>query len=300
MPSPSNLNTIFKNISFTRQKQADINHITGDVHYAVLGCSKKNINVLTIHDCVTLYRYAKTNPRYWLIKWIWYDLPIKKADMVTVISENTRRDLLRFTNCNPQKLRVIGNFVDPGFQQSSYHFKEEKTHILFIGTTENKNLDRLIEALDGLDVLLDIVGILSESQIVRLKSHRIEYTQSIGLTKEALQAKYRDCDLLAFPSTYEGFGLPIIEAQASGRPILTSKLSPMQEVAGDGACLVDPYDSLSIRKGLQQIIQNHSYRENIIKAGLENVKRFSLAHVTTQYVDLYRELLEKKKMVKNS
>src|SRR5580704_11379395 len=91
LPFPNKVKRIFKNIFFARQKQSSINHITGDVHYAILGFRRKNINILTIHDCVTLYRYAKNNPRYWLIKWIWFDFPVKKADMVTVISENTRK-----------------------------------------------------------------------------------------------------------------------------------------------------------------------------------------------------------------
>ena len=294
MPFINKFKTLVKNISFARQRQSEINHITGDIHYALLGCRKKNINILTIHDCVTLHRYPKTNPKYWIIKWIWFDLPVKKADVLSVISENTKNDLLRFTNCNPEKIRVIGNFVDPGFQNTSYLFRKEKTQILFIGTTENKNLNRLVEAVDGMDVKLDIVGKLNDSQLSVLKKHRVEYIQSSGLSKEALYEKYRECDLVAFPSTYEGFGLPIIEAQASGRPVLTSNLSPMREVSGAGACLVDPFDRRSIRKGLLTIIEDTKYREKMIETGLENVKRFSLEHVTNQYVELYRELISRK------
>src|ERR1700681_3782276 len=72
LPLPTGLANFWKNISYTRKTQSTINHITGDVHYAILGCSSKNINVLTIHDCVMLRRLKRSNPKFWFIKWIWY------------------------------------------------------------------------------------------------------------------------------------------------------------------------------------------------------------------------------------
>ena len=99
--------------------------------------------------------------------------------------------------------------------------------------------------------------------------------------------------MISFCSLLEGFGLPILEAQATGRPVITSNLSSMPEVAGNGALLVDPYDVNAIRKGILRIIQDGALRENLIVKGLENVKRFSPQKVADAYVELYRLIAEK-------
>jgi glycosyltransferase involved in cell wall biosynthesis len=294
LPYPSHWRKILSNIRFAKDRQQDINHITGDVHYAILPLSGDRINVLTIHDCVMLHRYPALDPRHWLMKWLWYDLPVRKADMVTVISENTKRELLHFTKCNPGKIRVIPNFVDDSFQPAPAVFNKEYPRVLFVGSTPNKNLERLVRAIEGIPLRLEIVGMPDEQQIRLLKDHRIDYQLSSGLTPEALLQKYRECDLLAFPTVYEGFGLPIIEAQAVGRPVLTSNISPMREVAGGGACLVDPFDTGSIRKGLMDILNDKDYREKIVAEGSANVARFRLDKIAAQYVELYRELIQRK------
>jgi len=295
LPAPGKLTNILSNILFARRTQGRINHMTGDAHYALLGCDSRNVNILTVHDCVLLHKFSPKDPRYWIIKWLWHEWPVKKADCVTVISESTKKDILRFTHCKPEKIRVIPNFIDPDFQHAPFDFHAERPRILFVGVTANKNLENLSAALEGIPAELDIIGELSPEQLSCLERYHIRFNQSARLSRQELLQHYRDCDLLAFPSTFEGFGLPIIEAQAIGRPVLTSDLSPMREVAGAGACLVDPHDIASIRQGLLRIIGEKEYRDELVRSGLENVERFRLHTIVDQYVHLYRELLQKKK-----
>ncbi len=294
LPFPTSPANFWKNISFTRKTQSAVNHITGDVHYAILGCSSKNINVLTIHDCVMLRRLKRSNPKFWIMKWLWYDLPVRKADMVTVISENSKQELMFFTGCPENRIRVISNFYDDRFKMVSRPFHKEEPVILFIGTAANKNLDNLIPALKGLGIKLHIVGNPTDNQVQALKQDSISYLISSGLSDEEMRQTYMDCDILAFASTYEGFGLPILEAQLTGRAVLTSNCSPMKEVAGAGALLVDPYDPQSIRQGLIKIMEDDVFRGQIVQAGFENVNRFNLDAVTKQYTMLYKELMIKK------
>ena len=299
LPLPTGLSNLWDNISHVRNTQTAINHITGDVHYAILGCNKSNINILTVHDCVMLRRLSKSNPKYWIIKWFWYDWPVRKADMVTVISENTKQELIHFTGCAADRIRVIGNFYDERFVSIPHFFNKTEPVVLFIGTAPNKNLRTLINAIGGLSIKLHIVGTPSPADFQELQKINIAFQVSTELSDEEMRRAYIECDILAFPSVYEGFGLPIIEAQLTGRPVLTSNLSPMKEVAADAALLVDPYDTASIRAGLLKIIGDDLYRESIVNAGFENVKRFNAEAVSKQYTELYEELLTEKSISKN-
>jgi glycosyltransferase involved in cell wall biosynthesis len=97
-------------------------------------------------------------------------------------------------------------------------------------------------------------------------------------------------DIIALASSYEGFGMPILEGQAVGRPVITSNILSMPEVAGNAACLVDPYDPSSIRQGILKIIQDAAYRDELVRKGFANVKRFDPQVIALQYLDLYKKV----------
>ena len=268
--------------------QRDINHIVGDVHYLALGLIKRK-TILTIHDCVGL-RFKNGFSRYVLL-WFWYWLPVRHVAAITVISEFTRGEVLNFTGCDPEIVHVIPCPLLSGFIAWPKEFCEDKPVILQIGTQlDNKNICRVAEALHGIPCRLDIIGRLTERQREVLDFNSIEYTEQWNISDEQVIEKYRECDMVVFASTYEGFGMPIVEANATGRPVVTSNIGPMPEVAGSAACLVDPYDCVSIREGIIRIIDDAHYRNHLIAQGYENAKRFQAEVIAARYADLYRDI----------
>lgn len=292
LPFPSNsIWNILRNQFFVyRRSDAAINHITGDAHYVAIVLRERK-TVLTIHDCVMLNSTPKSTLKHHVFLWLWYKLPIWKSDAVTTISEKSKSEIIAYTGCSPDKIRVIPNFVPPAFKAALQPFNTACPRILHIGVTPNKNLDRLIPALAGIPCILEIIGNLSATFQDLLHQHQISFENYQGLSAAEIIARYQAADIIVFVSTYEGFGMPIIEGQATGRPVVTSNFEPMTSVAGpEGACFVNPFDPMDIRAGLQRVIQDESYRNTLIENGLENVKRFTLDAVAQQYLELYETL----------
>jgi len=265
-----------------------VNHITGDVHYLALGLDGPR-TLLTIHDCVSLERLSGLKRA--LLRWFWYEAPIRRVAMVSVVSESSRRELLRLTNCDPSKVRTIHNCIGEEFVPSEKVFSTVEPVFLQVGTGKNKNFERTIPALAGLRCRLKLIGKLNGEQLELLKDCGIRYTNVPQATDVELVEAYRQSDIVLFASTYEGFGLPIVEANATGRAVLTSNLLSMPEVAGESACLVDPFDVGAIRAGVLKMLNGGGYRNHLIEAGLQNAKRFTAGRIAAQYAGLYEEII---------
>lgn len=267
--------------------QGDINHMTGDINFANL-FFKKDKTISTILDINRLKEISSIKKMIYFYFWI--KIPIIKSKYVVTISHTAKREILKYTNCNPDKIKVIYVQSKSIFKKSEKAFNEIKPVILQVGTKQNKNLIRLIEAIKDINCELHIVGILTKSQLEALKDNKIDYRNFVNLSEVEIYERYVACDILAFVSIREGFGMPIVEANSVGRPVLTSNVSSMPEVASDAAILVDPYNINDIKKGFHKIINNENFRNELIKKGFINSKRFKIDKIVSQYVQLYKTL----------
>ncbi len=272
-------------------KQGDINHVTGDVHYIVI-LLRQSKTILTIHDLEFYKRAVGLRKVILYILWIW--LPVKRCKYITVVSQSTKRELLKVVEIDPADVYVVPNFVDPRFHAQEKSFNSKCPRILQVGTKKNKNIPRLIDALRDLNCVLVIVGILDRDLANRLSSCKFKLEHYSELSFEELRTEYVKSDIVTVVSTEEGFGLPIIEAQVVGRVVVASNLSALPEIAGEGACYVDPFSTDDIRKGIREIIGNRLYRNRLIREGYANCQRFSVEKTVAKYVSIYRKIHEEK------
>ncbi len=271
--------------------QGDINHITGDIHFLNI-LMRKRKTILTILDCVSLERTSGI--KYMILWFFWYWLPAKRAAAITVISKSTKKELEAHLGPGDWPVTVIRCPVSPEFTFSQPGGDWGCPRILQVGTTANKNVERVAAALKGMRCKLVIIGPLSPSQLQALAANEIDYESHVGISRAAIVEEYRKCDIVMFASLYEGFGLPILEAQAVGRPVITSNLYSMPEVGGDGACYVDPLSIEEIRAAAEKIVNDEDYRSALVQRGLANAEKFSAEVIAQQYAGLYRRVYERR------
>jgi glycosyltransferase involved in cell wall biosynthesis len=280
---PRLANTVFA----ARQRHTDVVHVTGDIHYATY-LLRRSRTVLTVLDCGHQRRGAIGS---WLYDALWFRLPARRVAIITVSSDVVYRDLRRLVTFPARNIRMVPISIDGDFRRSPRRFDDEYPEVLQIGTGPNKNVPRLVRALSGLSCRLHLVGPLTPELRNEIVQAGVVYRHSVNLSQDEIVQAYQQCDLVALCSTFEGFGMPIVEAQATGRPVVTSALSSMPEVAGDAACLVDPYDVESIRQGIRRIIADAAYRSELVERGYHNARRYSPEPIAALYAEIYRELV---------
>jgi len=278
------------NIFYCIFKQGDINHITGDIHY-VAAFLKKRRTVLTIMDCGMLHETSGLKNK--IFKFFWFTIPIRKSKFITTVSNATKEDIIKFTDCNPDKIHTIYVCINTSFKKSDKTFNSDEPRILQLGTASNKNIQRLIPALKNIKCKLIIIGKPSEENRKSLVENNIENEiYDRRLSEEEVIVEYNNSDILALVSTLEGFGMPIIEANVVGRAVVTSNITSMPEVAGNAAHYVDPFSIDDIENGLLKVINDEDYRNMLIENGYENHTRFSPKTIAEQYASLYHKIIE--------
>jgi glycosyltransferase involved in cell wall biosynthesis len=269
-------------------------------------------SVVTIHDCIHLMfpqylpnrialAYARTS----------INLAARRATRIMTVSESSKRDILRFVDVDAARIDVIYNAYDERFEiepleedvvrvRERYQLHDE--FVLYAGNVKpHKNLERLIEAFNlvrsrGLDHLkLVLIGDeISKYAALRRAVHQHQlhkYVRFLGyLPQETLAVMYRLAGVFVFPSLYEGFGLPPLEAMASGTPVVTSNVSSLPEVAADAAVLVDPYDPVAIADGIESVLADENLRADLRRRGLARARQFSWEQSVRRVREIYDEV----------
>lgn len=248
--------------------------------------------VVTVHDLGSKYLPQTHQLKQRLYLGFMQKYQLKGASKIIAVSKATAVDLTR-SGIDSKKIKVIYEGYDSDkFKVQSKKFKV-KNYYLFVGTVQpRKNLERLIKAFSGVEpprgstprlLIAGQKGWMSDDiyKLAQKLKNRVKFLGYVPDKK--LPALYRGARALLFPSLFEGFGLPILEAQACGCPVLTSNISSMPEVAGSGAIFVNPYDIDDIVRGMEQLTVNS---EQLIKAGFENVKRFSWEKCAAQTLSI--------------
>ena len=290
-----------------RRERPDVYHAP---HY-VLPPAVRCRSVVTIHDCIHLmfpqylpnraaYAYARAS--------MW--AAARRSDRILTVSEASKRDILHFFNVKPEKIVVVYNAIDEHFSATPSEeqvarirerYQLDHKFVLYVGNIKpHKNLVRLIEAFSQLrrthdDLKLLIIGDeISKLPALRRAVHRNKlhkFVRFLGYLKDdTLTVLYRLASVFVFPSLYEGFGLPPLEAMASGTPVVTSNVSSLPEVTGDAAVLVDPYDVDSISDGMRRILDDPRLAEELRIKGLKRAREFSWERSVEKTQRVYREV----------
>jgi glycosyltransferase involved in cell wall biosynthesis len=277
----------WRNVRHAAKQQADVHHIVGDSHYLAFGLPPEK-TVLTIHDCAALNRLKGV--RRAMLRYFWFTGPMRRAAVVTAISEASKEELRQWVGALADKVTVVPDCVFDDFQYAPKRFNEKAPVVLQVGTKENKNFERVAEAIATTECHLHVVGDLEPEQRALCSRLGIPYCALGVVSDEALMQAFRRCDMVVFASLYEGFGLPVLEAQATGRPVITSNVSSLPEAAGEGALLVDPYSVEEIRAAIVRLTQDAGLRASLVEKGLKNVERFRPEAIAAGYAEIYRKV----------
>ncbi len=291
-----------------RRERVDLFHAPHYVLPPLTPCP----SIVTIHDCIHLrfpqylpnrlgYAYARAS--------LW--IAAHRSARILTVSEASKRDILRYFRVPERKIAVIYNAIDERFDQIPTPQEIERVreryqlndpYVLYAGNIKpHKNLERLIEAFHALrrhgfdQVKLLIIGDeISKYATLRRAVHRYKLHKHVRffgfVPDQTLAILYRLAKVFVFPSLYEGFGLPPLEAMASGTPVITSNVSSLPEVVGDAALLIDPYEPDALADAMARVLTDTALQEDLRRKGYARVREFSWERSVRRVREIYEEV----------
>ncbi|HVS02720.1 MAG TPA: glycosyltransferase family 1 protein [Thermoanaerobaculia bacterium] len=296
----------------------DLYHATHYVLPAVVPCR----SVVTIHDIIHLL-YPEFLPSK--LAFFYAQQMIRRSlargDRILTVSQNSRSDLLRYFDVDGRKIEVIYNGVEDVFHRRLAAADLERwlarlglqrPYLLFVGNPKpHKNLDGVIQAyaraqeIHPFEASLVCVGSPREADLkIQQRAETLgvaDRMQLLGhVAQEALPAIYQGATLFLFPTLYEGFGLPVVEAMASGTPVITSNTSALKEIAEGYAHLVNPLDSEALARAIASLMADPERRAQLVKLGEKRARDFSWDRAARRTLEVYRSALTGEPMARTT
>lgn len=298
---------VFKNFvyPFVIPKKYDLFHILDHSYGHLAYFLPRRKILITCHDLIPL-KFPNKMSLWGKISFKFYISGLKKAKIIITDSKNTKKDIIKLMDIPEEKVKVIPF----GFDKSLFRKKDkrvvkkklrlEKNIVLMsVGNFFYKNTILILKAMKILEkeydnLLLVKIGGFSKEEMEFIDKNDLRGKILIkkNLTQDEMNDYYNASDILVFPSLYEGFGIPPLEAMACGTPVIASNAASLPEVVGDASIKINPHSIEELKNAIVKILENKKFRNGLIKKGYKNVKRFSWERYVKRLKKIYEEFLK--------
>lgn len=282
------------------------------IHYTnhIMSYWGKTPAVVTIHDMIPFILPETFTHWHGVYLRSYFRFAVKKVAKIITVSENSKADICRILKVNEEKIVVIPNAAmlesadeKAGAVNLQGRFDIVRPFLLYVGAIHpRKNIGRLIEAFAKLKISKKIPHQLVIAGALRWQADKSIQTEALKKIKDSiiftgrvndseLISLYRNCDLFVYPSLYEGFGLPVLEAMSLGVPVVTSNISSLPEVAGDAAVLINPEDTNAIAQGIWNILENRNLADQLREKGRKQADLFSWEYTAKKVLEVLESVV---------